>query len=124
MTSSLKFTVRPPRADYKEALENRAVSYSRLTHNLNLLRGRVASGYPFVFGFTVYESFESQAVAELGVVRCLRLRRRRLEAMLCLQSVMTIAHSGLSFGILGVLDGDERLFYDALRLCYGCKPGR
>jgi C1A family cysteine protease len=54
--------------DYKEALENRAVSYSRLTHNLNLLKGYVASGYPFVFGFTVYESFESQAVADSGVV--------------------------------------------------------
>ena len=63
-----KFTVRPPQTDYKEALENRAVSYSRLTHNLNLLKGCVASGYPFVFGFTVYESFESQAVANSGVV--------------------------------------------------------
>jgi C1A family cysteine protease len=63
-----KFTARPPRIDYKEALQNRAVSYSRLTHNLNLLKGCLASGYPFVFGFTVYESFESQAVADSGIV--------------------------------------------------------
>ena len=28
----------------------------------------LAEGYPFVFGFTVYESFESQSVADTGVV--------------------------------------------------------
>lgn len=63
-----KFTVRPPAAEYKEALADRAVSYSRLVQNANLLKGCLASGYPFVFGFSVYESFESQAVAQSGVV--------------------------------------------------------
>jgi C1A family cysteine protease len=29
-------------------------------------KGCLASGYPFVFGFTVYESFESQQVAKSG----------------------------------------------------------
>jgi C1A family cysteine protease len=32
------------------------------------MQGCLASGYPFVFGFTVYESFESEAVASTGVV--------------------------------------------------------
>ena len=32
------------------------------------MKGCLASGYPFVFGFTVYESFESQPVAQTGVV--------------------------------------------------------
>ena len=36
--------------------------------NANLLKGCLAAGYPFVFGFTVYESFESQEVARSGVV--------------------------------------------------------
>lgn len=63
-----KFAVQPPKADYTEALQDRAVSYSRLVQNQNLLKGCLASGYPFVFGFTVYESFESQAVAQSGVV--------------------------------------------------------
>ncbi len=63
-----KFTVQPPKVDYTEALQDRAVSYSRLVQNLNLLKGCLASGYPFVFGFTVYESFESQAVAQSGIV--------------------------------------------------------
>ncbi len=63
-----KFTVRPPKADFTDALKDRAVSYSRLVQNPNLLKGCLASGYPFVFGFTVYESFESQAVAKSGTV--------------------------------------------------------
>jgi C1A family cysteine protease len=31
------------------------------------MKGCLASGYPFVFGFTVYDSFESQQVATTGV---------------------------------------------------------
>jgi len=33
---------------------------------LNQMKGCLASGYPFVFGFTVYDSFESTAVAHSG----------------------------------------------------------
>ena len=32
------------------------------------MKGCLAAGYPFVFGFTVYESFESEAVAKTGKV--------------------------------------------------------
>jgi len=32
------------------------------------MRSCLADGFPFVFGFTVYESFESQEVAKTGVV--------------------------------------------------------
>jgi C1A family cysteine protease len=32
------------------------------------MRACLAEGFPFVFGFTVYESFESQQVARTGVV--------------------------------------------------------
>jgi C1A family cysteine protease len=32
------------------------------------LRASLAAGLPFTFGFTVYESFESEQVAETGVV--------------------------------------------------------
>jgi C1A family cysteine protease len=32
------------------------------------MQGCLASGYPFVFGFTVYESFESDTVAQTGIV--------------------------------------------------------
>ena len=32
------------------------------------MKGCLASGYPFIFGFTVYESFESAQVAQTGHV--------------------------------------------------------
>jgi C1A family cysteine protease len=32
------------------------------------MKGCLAAGFPFVFGFSVYESFETQAVAKTGVV--------------------------------------------------------
>jgi len=32
------------------------------------MKGCLASSYPFIFGFTVYDSFESQPVAQTGVV--------------------------------------------------------
>jgi len=61
-----KFTKQPPRKCYQHALKDRVVQYSRLSHNLNQMKGCLASGYPFVFGFTVYESFESEEVAKTG----------------------------------------------------------
>jgi C1A family cysteine protease len=63
-----KFTRKPMQACYKEALKHQAVSYQRLVQTLTQLKGCLASGYPFVLGFTVYESFESQQVAQTGTV--------------------------------------------------------
>ncbi len=62
-----KFTSKPPAACYKEALKHQITSYQRL-ETVNDMRACLASGYPFVFGFTVYESFESPTVAKTGVV--------------------------------------------------------
>ena len=62
------FTVKPPAPAYTEALKYQVTSYSRLTQTLTQLKGCLASGYPFVFGFTVYESFESPDVAKSGVM--------------------------------------------------------
>jgi C1A family cysteine protease len=61
-----KFKAKPPQSCYADAFQYRAVSYQRLTPVLSQLKGCLASGYPFVFGFTVYESFESAQVAKTG----------------------------------------------------------
>ncbi len=61
-----KFATKPSAADYKAALQHQALSYQRLSQTLNQFKGCLAAGYPFVFGFTVYESFESAAVAKTG----------------------------------------------------------
>ena len=63
-----KFAVQPPSGCYQDAPQNKALTYQRVVHNLDLMRACLASGYPFVFGMTVYASFESQAVAQSGQV--------------------------------------------------------
>lgn len=63
-----KFATRPPKKCFEVALANQALSYQRLTPVLSQLKGCLAAGYPFVFGFSVYESFESEAVVKSGVV--------------------------------------------------------
>jgi C1A family cysteine protease len=60
------FTTKPPAKAYKDAVLDRAVSYQSLVQDLNQMKGCLASGYPFIFGFTVYESFESEAVRRSG----------------------------------------------------------
>ena len=61
-----KFKTKPPAKSYAEALKYKAVSYQRVTQTLAQLKGCLAAGWPFVFGFTVYESFESATVAKSG----------------------------------------------------------
>jgi C1A family cysteine protease len=63
-----RFTEKPPVQAYSDAKHDLVSKYLRVNQNHQLLRSCLASGYPFVFGFTVYESFESQAVADSGLV--------------------------------------------------------
>jgi C1A family cysteine protease len=58
---------RPPGAAYQMASWHRAVRYQRLAQTLSQMKGCLASGYPFVFGFSVYESFESEQIARTGI---------------------------------------------------------
>ena len=52
-----KFAQQPPANCYKEALKHQVVLYQRLVQDLNTMKGCLASGYPFVYGFTVYSNF-------------------------------------------------------------------
>jgi len=58
----------PPPLCYLDAAKTKAVLYQRVTRDLDHMRSCLASGYPFVFGFSVFASFESTAVALSGVV--------------------------------------------------------
>jgi C1A family cysteine protease len=60
------FMTRPSALAYKDAKLDRAISYQSLVQDMNQMKGCLASGYPFIFGFTVYESFESEAVKSSG----------------------------------------------------------
>jgi C1A family cysteine protease len=61
-------TKKPTVSCYKKALKHTAVQYQRVPRNLSQMKGCLAAGYPFVLGFTVYESFESNEVARTGEV--------------------------------------------------------
>jgi C1A family cysteine protease len=60
------FTQKPKPACYAEGKKNQAIQYLRLTQSLSQLKGCLAEGFPFVFGFAVYNSFESAEVAKTG----------------------------------------------------------
>lgn len=63
-----KFTVKPPKKDYDEAKKCQIKSYQRLINSLSQLKGCLAEGFPFVFGFTVYDSFMTNEVAKTGIM--------------------------------------------------------
>jgi C1A family cysteine protease len=63
-----KFADKPSPKAYTDAALDKAVQYSRLAQSLSQMKGCLAAGYPFVFGFTVYDSFESAQVAKTGIV--------------------------------------------------------
>jgi len=62
------FTAKPLAQVYKDALTYRVDTYERVPRTLAQLKSVLASGYPFIFGFTAYESFESDEVAETGIL--------------------------------------------------------
>ncbi|MFA4991732.1 MAG: C1 family peptidase [Candidatus Omnitrophota bacterium] len=72
-----KFDRRPSGKCYEEARKHRIEAYHRI-YTLNEMLSCLAEGYPFVFGFAVYESFESQRVARTGVVNMPRKGERMI----------------------------------------------
>jgi C1A family cysteine protease len=51
---------KPGESVLKDALKYQVVGYHRVTQSLAQLKGCLADGYPFVFGFTVYNSLWDQ----------------------------------------------------------------
>ena len=62
-----QFAVKPAVSCYQKAKDHRIKSYHRIT-TLDDMLTCLAEGFPFVFGFAVYESFESQTTAKTGIV--------------------------------------------------------
>jgi C1A family cysteine protease len=63
-----RFTEQPPKGAFEEAKRDMVSAYARVAQQLTQMQGCLASGFPFVFGFTVYDSFEGDAVARTGDV--------------------------------------------------------
>src|SRR5438874_7313492 len=64
-----RFKTKPSVACYADGAKHTAVSYHRVVQSLSQMQGCLASGYPFVFGFTVYDSFETAEVARTGLLQ-------------------------------------------------------
>jgi C1A family cysteine protease len=63
-----RFTRKPSIKCYRHALDHQVLKYQRLRQTITDFQVCLAAGHPFVFGFSVYESFETQSVAKAGVV--------------------------------------------------------
>ena len=63
------FTDKPDPSCYQDAKMYHTVkSYLSVSQDLTAMKTCLAQGFPFVYGFTVYQSFESDQVASTGVV--------------------------------------------------------
>lgn len=102
-----RFTKKPPAACYAEALNHQVVSYRRVVQSLNQMKGCLASGYPFVFGFSVYESLETASVARTGQVPMPRTD----EGMLGGHAIMAVGYN----------DAEQRFL---VRNSWGAKWGK
>ncbi len=74
-----KFAKKPSPSCYKTALNFKALAYKRLDNtNLQQLVNCLQTGMPFVFGISVYSSFESAAVAKTGIVPMPDIKKEKL----------------------------------------------
>jgi C1A family cysteine protease len=63
-----EFTQKPHSSCYTEALKHQVLTYQRVPRDINHMKGCLADGYPFVLGFSVYDSFEGSEVAKTGIL--------------------------------------------------------
>jgi C1A family cysteine protease len=72
------FKTKPPTACYTDAKQHTSVLYRRVQQNLAQMKQCLISGFPFVLGISVYESFESLHVAQTGVVPMPNIQKEQL----------------------------------------------
>ena len=67
------FADTPPAGDYTEALNSKALQYMSLSQDLDQMKGCLASGFPFVSGFSVYSCLNRQKLPVPVWCLCQRL---------------------------------------------------
>jgi C1A family cysteine protease len=61
-----RFRDKPSKPCYAEAKKHQAIQYMRVNQSLGQLKGCLAAGFPFIFGFSVYEGIYSPKVRKTG----------------------------------------------------------
>ena len=62
------FRQKPAAVCYRRADRYRAIRYARIHRTLHDLKGCLAMGFPFTFGMSVHQTFESTRVKHTGVI--------------------------------------------------------
>jgi C1A family cysteine protease len=107
-----EFTVKPLTSCYTSALSNTIHSYYAL-NTLQDMKTCLAAGQCFVFGFSVYDAFESQQVADTGILNLPTPSEENLvgHAVLAVgyddstQRILVKNSWGLGWGLPGNLSG-------------------
>ena len=63
-----KFAMCPPQSCYISALKHLVTIAHNISNDIYHMKSALSSGYPFVVGIVVYQSFESESVATTGIV--------------------------------------------------------
>jgi C1A family cysteine protease len=115
------FSVKPPKRCYVAAETDKAVQYEAI-QTLGDLKDAIASNLAVVFGFTVYESFQSQAVAQSGMLPM----PKRGEATVGGHAVVAVGYSDSKSQVIvrnswGASWGDHGYFYMPYQYMTGSK---
>ena len=63
-----KFNMKPPANLYNESNKHKSVKYRKIDQRIKQLQMALKSGFPIVFGISVFESFESLETYKTGIV--------------------------------------------------------
>jgi C1A family cysteine protease len=89
------FASKPSKASYVDALEHQIIEYRRLLA-IQEMKVCLADGFPFVFGFSVYESFESDEVTKTGIASM----PKRSESLLGGHAVLAVGYDEIAKSFL------------------------
>lgn len=107
-----EFTQKPLPNCYSTAALHKSLQHRSVTQDLTDIKACLASGFPFVFGFTVYSSFESPQVAATGKMPMPQPH----EQMLGGHAVMAVGYNDATQQVIvrnswGASWGDKGYFY-------------
>jgi C1A family cysteine protease len=113
-------SVQPPPIDVATAQAHKPLEYMTVEQNADAIKRALAGGYPIIFGMSVYESFESDAVAATGIVP-MPLAGEKMVGRHCTLMMGYNEKYAISRNSWGVGFGDQGHFYLPLE-DFVCNP--